>query len=763
MTTTLLFLTGLRRDELALLSPAKFVHVWGKYGLALALYSLVKTFSVKSLWLGWKVFAPYLLFRQVMVVLILQIMHDGVVPALHRLVSPPKPPHSQDNPQGLELARLDKEMELATTYDEWRDASRLHDTILERNRPALPLPSLALDRVHRMQHKTGVYSELVETGNLSELQFRLRSELHRKQWGLGGSQGARGEHPEYRKALNAYLNTVCDALALLAKGQVSEEEEDEAEACRERINFFSETLHSFGRTALLLSGGARLGMLHLGVIKALRDQKLIPRVISGSSAGSIIAVLLGAFRDDELDDKLFDPKQLNLHFFQFVEAEAEIAKEEEEDTTPQQASWLTNLQLLLPPPFPDLLHALGNVLPTYWKTGTLLNVHVLSKAIRDSIGDMTFLEAFHRTGRIVNITVSPAGAGSGGNGFPMLLNYLTAPQVLLWSASVASCAIPGVFAPVELLAKDKLGNLVPYYPEGMKWADGSVEADLPMQRLAELFNVNNFVVSQVNPHARFLAPIHTVQAYSGDRKVMSAVSRVAEQATKGVVDFCRDQCRSSVKHFASMLMGLPDVPVITPVVRGLGKSLVPILTQKYTGSITIMPPLSLKGMATILVNPSAEEFLEDVVRGERVTWPHISKLRLSVAIEFLLDDCRQSCMVKLAALGGAGGVSEPSPRLMRKLAVPTASVLNLRDIASLQSVKPAQSSPQSAPPPPFQRMNSLVSLSNKLKNRVQSFAEDLSVMRDVEAKFNRHLNRQSPSSSFEEDNHDDDLDEGNTF
>lgn len=752
--TTLLFLTGLRRDELALLSPAKFAHVWGKHGAALALFSLLKTFSAKSLWLAWKVFAPYLLFRQVMVVLILQIMHDGVVPALRRLVFSSKPTHSQDSAHGLELARLDKEMELATTYDEWRDASRLHDTILERNRPALPLPGSALDRVHRMQDKTGLYSDLVEAGNLSELQFRLRSELHRKQWGLGGSQGARGEHPEYREALNAYLITVCDALALLAKGQASgEEDADEVETCRERINFFSETLHSFGRTALLLSGGARLGMLHLGVIKALRDQKLIPRVISGSSAGSIIAVLLGAFRDDELDEKLFDPKQLNLHFFQFVEAEA---GKDEGDAAVQQASWLANLQLLLPPPFPDLLHAVGNVLPTYWKTGTLLNVHVLSKAIRDAIGDITFLEAFHRTGRIVNITVSPAGAGSGGNDFPMLLNYLTAPQVLLWSASVASCAIPGVFAPVELLAKDKLGNLVPYYPEGMKWADGSVEADLPMQRLAELFNVNNFVVSQVNPHARFLAPIHTVQAYAGDRRVMSAVSRVAEQATKGVVDFCRDQCRSSVKHFASMLMSLPDVPVLTPVVRGLGKSLVPILTQKYTGSITIMPPLSLKGMATILVNPTDQEFLEDVARGERVTWPHISKLRLSVAIEFLLDDCRQSCMAKLASLGG----SEHSPRMTRKMAVPTASVLNLRDIASLQSVKPVAR----ASPPAFQRMNSLVSLSNKLKNRVQSFAEDLSVMRDVEAKFNRHLNRQSPSSSFEEDHLDvDDDDEANTF
>lgn len=56
--------------------------------------------------------------------------------------------------------------------------------------------------------------------------------------------------------------------------------------------------------------------------------------------------------------------------------------------------------------------------------------------------------------------------------YPQLLNYLTAPNVLVWSASIASCAIPGIFSPVELLAKDKHGNITSYYPEGLKWSDG---------------------------------------------------------------------------------------------------------------------------------------------------------------------------------------------------------------------------------------------------------------------------------------------------
>jgi hypothetical protein len=56
--------------------------------------------------------------------------------------------------------------------------------------------------------------------------------------------------------------------------------------------------------------------------------------------------------------------------------------------------------------------------------------------------------------------VQPANPGQGSSRQPRLLNYLTYPNVLIWSAAVASCAIPGVFNPVELFAKDPNGVLV---------------------------------------------------------------------------------------------------------------------------------------------------------------------------------------------------------------------------------------------------------------------------------------------------------------
>lgn len=80
-----------------------------------------------------------------------------------------------------------------------------------------------------------------------------------------------------------------------------------------------------------------------------------------------------------------------------------------------------------------------------------------------NIGDFTFQEAFDRTGRICNITgnwclcmrLVPSCTMAKCDSFastvtpnnssdpPRLLNYLTAPHCLVWSAAVASSSLPG--------------------------------------------------------------------------------------------------------------------------------------------------------------------------------------------------------------------------------------------------------------------------------------------------------------------------------
>lgn len=165
---------------------------------------------------------------------------------------------------------------------------------------------------------------------------------------------------------------------------------------------------------------------------------------------------------------------------------------------------------------------LGESVSNYVRTGALHDISFFQRRLRAILGDITFQDAYDRSGgRILCVAVCATREGER----PRLLNYLTAPHVVVWSAVAASCAFPNLFPPQPLLAKSRVGALVPWQPEGRagprRWRDGSLEEDLPMRGLvrsfvgwrfilffdflspplqSELFNVNFFIVSQTNPH-----------------------------------------------------------------------------------------------------------------------------------------------------------------------------------------------------------------------------------------------------------------------
>jgi len=130
------------------------------------------------------------------------------------------------------------------------------------------------------------------------------------------------------------------------------------------------------------------------------------------------------------------------------------------------------------------------------------------------------------------------------------LNYLTSPNVVVWSAVSASTAIPRFFHPVELMIKTEDGQIVPYHPENTmtRYIDGSIGGDLPMQRMSELFNVNTFVVSQVNPHA---VPFLSVD---GGGVLESRIRKKLSMTIKAVIG-------NEVRHFITQLVTLGLIPL----------------------------------------------------------------------------------------------------------------------------------------------------------------------------------------------------------
>lgn len=159
---------------------------------------------------------------------------------------------------------------------------------------------------------------------------------------------------------------------------------------------------NYGRTALCLSGGAGFGLYHLGVVRELLDRKLLPSIITGTSAGALMGALVCTRTDDELRQVLVPEIASKLKFCH------------------------------------DTL--LGH-LARYAKTGAFFDSGEWCRMIMwFTHGSLTFKEAYERTGRIFNVSVIPHDPHSP----PKLLNHITAPHCVIWSAVLASAAIPGV-------------------------------------------------------------------------------------------------------------------------------------------------------------------------------------------------------------------------------------------------------------------------------------------------------------------------------
>ncbi|HBS14216.1 MAG TPA: DUF3336 domain-containing protein, partial [Alcanivorax sp.] len=86
---------------------------------------------------------------------------------------------------------------------------------------------------------------------------------------------------------------------------------------KQKLDFFETTGQAFGQSCLMFSGGAALGLFHIGVAKTLWEQGLLPSVISGSSAGSIVAAVVGTHDNDELAAKL-EPENIYLEAFKAI-------------------------------------------------------------------------------------------------------------------------------------------------------------------------------------------------------------------------------------------------------------------------------------------------------------------------------------------------------------------------------------------------------------------------------------------------------------
>lgn len=396
-----------------------------------------------------------------------------------------------------EWKKIAAEIDRLTNMDFWRQnfISKHYDYILIDDR-------LKLLREARLNQDSQLIISLFRSGLIRNFGGIAQKRLYIKSY-----LGTKFKIEEYIKEVLNCLNYLNESI-----NAPSERDHDDfiMNSKQLKLDFFHDARQSFGCTALLLQGGSLFGLCHLGVVRALYFKGLLPRIIGGSAVGAAVASLVCTLTDQELIPILIS----------IADVIADIDR-------------LNH----------DVDERYGNVIENVVKKGYSQDILIFLKFVRDTIGDLTFEEAYLKTEKVLNIVVHPTHQS-----VPSLLNYITAPNVIIWTAIYASIGTGVLSDNVQLYVKDFNNNIVPKEPDydviylkpqevsylqlyfrnkrrdehngknktpetngdSKKAQTNSssrnyhLKDSSPYTRLTELFNVNHFIISLARP---YLSPL----------------------------------------------------------------------------------------------------------------------------------------------------------------------------------------------------------------------------------------------------------------
>ena len=172
-------------------------------------------------------------------------------------------------------------------------------------------------------------------------------------------------------------------------------------------------------------------------------------------------------------------------------------------------------------------------------------------------------------------------------------------------------------APAKLIVKDSNGTLEPFEVDGVEWIDGSVQADLPFQRISTLFAVTSFIVSQTNFH------------------VVPFLNKAHHPSQKSLYWRLFQTLEWDIRSRALKLSRLGLFP------RFFGQDISKVFKQKYHGNLTIVPRFTTMQTFGLkaLSNPTVKDMEGYLKYSQIATWPYLNTIRDIIRLEKSLDDC----------------------------------------------------------------------------------------------------------------------------
>ncbi|WOE42929.1 DUF3336 domain-containing protein [Acinetobacter chinensis] len=470
--------------------------------------------------------------------------------------------------QAYRIKKLKRQLERAESYEEWKSTALKIDEESGAQEWKLDNSSAYFD-AEIISHRLNLLRRYRTSERTRDLMYILREGLTYDIANIAHPLLFTATYVGTKKIIEDYIDEVSKSLAFVASNEC------QSLSAQEKLDFFEQCRTAYGQPAIMFSGGATLGLFHTGVCKALMEQDLMPKVLSGSSAGAIMTAMLGVSKPSDVTGILSGENFFSEAFH---------------------------------------FRKIGQILKG---DGGIADVRYLKKFLVENLGDVTFAEAFKTSGLHINVAVAPYDASQDAR----IMNAYTSPDLLVWSAVLASCAVPVLFPPVRLTSKRYDGEQTPYMAT-TRWVDGSVRSDFPQEKMARLYNINYTIASQVNPH---IVPFMQTdeQRYRSD--MLSWPERIARRQgkviSKGVMDFTRQRIGN-----VNALRRLMD--------HGYG-----IVDQRYYGDLNIVGNYSFKHYGYMLQNPRPFLFKLLQREGERATWPKISAIETHARVGKTIQHC----------------------------------------------------------------------------------------------------------------------------
>ena len=203
------------------------------------------------------------------------------------------------------LNSLSRRMNRSTSYEDWLRLALDHDGLSGREQWKTKEDCSLYDSAEiRIRYNN--LSRLLEEGDNTGLLYALNEGVHGNMGGMGRPILYDQAKVGTKQLINDYVDIIVKSLRVIADSS------DQDIPFAEKLDFFRRASHCYGRSALMMSGGAGLIYFHHGMVQTLIDNDALPNIISGASAGSWISAQLGTKTDEELKEGYFTHYRYDL-------------------------------------------------------------------------------------------------------------------------------------------------------------------------------------------------------------------------------------------------------------------------------------------------------------------------------------------------------------------------------------------------------------------------------------------------------------------